>query len=89
MRQRARLDSAVTLRSWPNRVAAAETQSALENARLLIEKAEQRGEPPEDPLILFSILYGFWGVSFQRFNREAVYNLAAQFLALARNRTTA
>jgi hypothetical protein len=63
--------------------AAAETQAALENARLLIEKAEQRGEPPEDPLILFSILYGFWGVSFQHFNREAVYNLAAQFLELA------
>jgi class 3 adenylate cyclase/predicted ATPase len=63
--------------------AAAETQAALENARLLIEKAEKRGEPPEDPLILFSILYGFWGVSFQHFNREAVYNLAAQFLELA------
>jgi hypothetical protein len=63
--------------------AAAETQSALENARLLIERAEQSGEPPEDPLVLFSILYGFWSMSFQHFNREAVYNLAAQFLELA------
>ena len=55
----------------------------MENAQLLIEKAGQRGEPPEDPLILFSILYGFWSVSFQHFNREAVCNLAAQFLELA------
>src|SRR5262249_37590253 len=62
---------------------AAETRAALENAKLLIEKAGQRGEPPEDPLILFSILYGFWSVSFQHFNREAVCNLAAQFLELA------
>jgi class 3 adenylate cyclase len=63
--------------------AAAETQSALENARFLIERAEERGEPSEDPLILFSILYGFWSVSFQHFNREAVCNLAARFLELA------
>jgi predicted ATPase len=63
--------------------AAAETQSALENARFLIEQAEERGEPSEDPLILFSILYGFWSVSFQHFNRETVCNLAARFLELA------
>ena len=63
--------------------AAAETQASLENARFLIERAEERGEPPEDPLILFSNLYGFWTVSFQHFNREAVCNLAAQFLELA------
>jgi predicted ATPase len=62
---------------------AAETQASLENARLLIEQAEERGEPLEDPLILFSILYGFWSVSFQHFNRKAVYDLAAQFLELA------
>ena len=63
--------------------AAAETQSALENARILIEQAEERWEPPEDRLILFSILYGSWSVSFQHFNRETVCNLAAQFLELA------
>ena len=27
---------------------------------LLIEQAEALGEPPEDPLLLFSVLYGFW-----------------------------
>ena len=26
----------------------------------LIEQAEALGEPPEDPLLLFSVLYGFW-----------------------------
>ncbi len=62
---------------------AADTKAALENARFLIERAEELGEPPEDPLILFSILYGFWSARFQHFNREAVCNLAAQFLELA------
>jgi hypothetical protein len=32
---------------------------------------------------LFSVLYGFWTVSFQHFNREAACNLAAHFLELA------
>jgi hypothetical protein len=27
---------------------------------LLIEQAERLGEPPEDPLLLFDVLYGFW-----------------------------
>ena len=67
---------------------AADTKASLENARFLIERAEELGEPPEDPLILFSILYGFWSVSFQRFNREAVCNLAAQFLELADKQRT-
>jgi hypothetical protein len=29
-------------------------------ARLLVEQAEALGEPPDDPLILFSALYAFW-----------------------------
>jgi predicted ATPase len=40
--------------------AAPETKSAVERARLLIEQAEALGEPPEDPLLLFSVLYGLW-----------------------------
>ena len=51
--------------------AAPETKSAAERARLLIEQAEALGEPPEDPLILFSVLYGFWTVSFVAFNGDA------------------
>ena len=39
--------------------AAAETKAATERARLLIERAEALGEPVEDPLLLFSVLFGF------------------------------
>ena len=63
--------------------AAPETKAAVEQARLLIEQAEALGEPPEDPLLLFSVLYGFWAANFVAFNGEAVRDLAAQFLTLA------
>ena len=63
--------------------AAPETKAATENARQLIEKAEALGEPPDDPLMLFSVLYGFWGASYNMFNGGAVCELAGQFLALA------
>ena len=63
--------------------AAPETKAAEERARLLIEQAEALGEPPEDPLLLFSVLYGFWGANVVAFNGDVSRNLAAQFLALA------
>jgi predicted ATPase len=37
---------------------APETKAAVEQARLFIEQAQVRGEPPEDPLLLFSVLTG-------------------------------
>jgi predicted ATPase len=63
--------------------AAPETKAAVEQARLLIEQAEAYGEPPEDPLLLFSVLYGFWTASYIAFNGDVMRNLATQFLALA------
>ena len=63
--------------------AAPETKAAVEQARLLIEQAEALGEPPEDPLLLFSVLFGFWIASFVAFDGDVVRELAAQFLALA------
>ena len=63
--------------------AAPETKAAVERARLLIEQAEALGEPPEDPLLLFSVLYGFWVARYLAFNGDVMRNLAAQFLALA------
>jgi predicted ATPase len=63
--------------------AAPETKAAAERARLLIEQAEALGEPPEDPLLLFSALYGLWVANFVVFNGDVVRELAAQFLALA------
>jgi predicted ATPase len=63
--------------------AAPETKAAEERARLLIDQAEALGEPPEDPLLLFSVLYGFWVANALAFNGDVVRELAAQFLALA------
>jgi class 3 adenylate cyclase/predicted ATPase len=63
--------------------AAPETKAAGQRARLLIEEAEANGEPPEDPLLLFSVLYGFWIANLAVFNGELLRELAAQFLALA------
>ncbi len=62
---------------------APETQVAVERARLLIEQAEALGEPPEDPLLLFSVLYGFWYANLAAFNGDVLRDLAVQFLALA------
>jgi predicted ATPase len=50
---------------------------------LLIDRAEALGEPPEDPLLLFSVLYGIWVASYIAFNGDMLRYLAAQFLALA------
>ena len=63
--------------------AAPETKAAAEQAHLLIERAEAVGEPPEDPLLLFSVLYGFWVLNYIAFNGGAARKLAAQFLTLA------
>jgi hypothetical protein len=49
--------------------AAPETNAAVEQARLLIERANAQGEPPDDPLLLFSVLYGLWVASVTAFRR--------------------
>jgi tetratricopeptide (TPR) repeat protein len=63
--------------------AAPETKAAAERARMLIEQADASGEPSEDPLLLFSVLYGFWVANYAAFNGDVLPELAAQFLALA------
>ena len=68
--------------------AARETKAAVERARLLIDQAERLGEPLEDPLLLFSVLYGSWVGSYISFNGNAMRKLAAQFLALAEKQGT-
>jgi predicted ATPase len=60
-----------------------QTKAAVERARLLIEQSEALDEPPEDPLLLFSLLYSFWAAPFVAFNGDALRELAARFLALA------
>ena len=68
--------------------AALETKAVIERARLLIEQAQARGEPPEDPLILFSTLYGFLTMNVVAFNGDVLRRLAAEFLALAEKQET-
>jgi class 3 adenylate cyclase/predicted ATPase len=63
--------------------AASETRAAFDRARLLIEQAEALGEPPEDPLLLFSVLYGFYVASWSAFDGDLVRERAAQFLTIA------
>jgi predicted ATPase len=63
--------------------AAPETNAAARRARLLIEQAEALGEPPEDPLLLYSVLNGFYVQKFIAFNGDAACTLARQFLTLA------
>src|SRR5499427_4452620 len=63
--------------------AAPEPKAAVEQARQFIERAEALGEPPEDPLLLFSALYGVWAASYVAFNGDVTRELASQFLAIA------
>jgi predicted ATPase len=63
--------------------AAPETRAAVEQARLLIEQAEAKGEPLDDPLMLFSVLFASWTSSISAFDGDVVRELAAQFMALA------
>ncbi|WP_024520237.1 adenylate/guanylate cyclase domain-containing protein [Bradyrhizobium sp. Tv2a-2] len=68
--------------------AAPETIASLDRARTFIEQAESLGESPEDPLLLFSVLYGFWVANYIGFNSDALLDLATECLALAEKRGT-
>jgi class 3 adenylate cyclase/predicted ATPase len=63
--------------------AAPETKAALDQAHASIEQAEALGEALEDPLLLFSVLYGFWAANQRVSNGEETLNLAGQFMVLA------
>jgi predicted ATPase len=64
-------------------LAAPEAKAAAERARLLIEEAEARGEPPEDPLLLFSALHALYVANITAFDGDVAGKRAAQLLALA------
>jgi predicted ATPase len=64
-----------------------ETRAAEERALLLIEQARALGEPPEDPLLLFSALYGSWAANIVAFNGDVMRELAVEFLALAQKQS--
>lgn len=66
--------------------AAPETRVAFDRARALMEHAEKLGDTTDDPLLLFSVLYGFWVASRMSFQADVTRELAAQFQALAGQR---
>jgi predicted ATPase len=61
---------------------APETKAAIEQARLLLEQAETLGETPEDPLLLFSILYGAFAANAMAFNADAGRDLTTSWCLL-------
>ena len=63
--------------------AAAETKAAVERAQALIEEAEALGEPLDDPLLIFSVLYGFWSANLFGFNGKTLIEISQRILALA------
>jgi predicted ATPase len=64
-------------------MAASETKAAEEQAYLLMQRAEALGENPEDPLLFFSVLSGFWLTNLLAFNGDALRELSERFLGLA------
>jgi predicted ATPase len=67
---------------------APETKAAAERARLLVEQAEALGEPAEDPLLLYQVLFGIWLASYNADSRDETCVLAAGLLALAEKQGT-
>ena len=63
--------------------AAPEPKAAVEQARQFIEQQRALGEPSDDPLLLFSVLYGGWAASYVAFDGDVTCELASQFLAIA------
>ena len=62
---------------------AAESKAAVEQANLLLEQAVALGEPPEDALLLFLVLYGFWMANLFAANCDLCRELAEHTLTLA------
>jgi class 3 adenylate cyclase/predicted ATPase len=67
---------------------APETKAALERARVLMQHAEAVGEPADDPLLIFSILFGFFVTNYVAFNGDVLRDVAAQILTLAEKQGT-
>ena len=67
--------------------ASSDAKASLEQARRYIEQAEALGEALEDPLLLFSVLYGFWIANFMAFDGGALQELSTQFLTLAQKQS--
>jgi predicted ATPase len=65
---------------------APETNGAIDRARALIKQADDLGEDLEDPLLLYSVLYGLWVANYAAFNGEVMRDLAEQFQSIAKEK---
>ena len=63
--------------------AAAETKAAIERAQALIEDSEVLGEPVDDPLLIFSVLYGVWTANLFRFDEKNLIEISRRIMTLA------
>ena len=63
--------------------AAEETKAAAEEARALIEAANAAGDPPDDPLLLFSVLYTVSAAHYVDFKGMPLREFAPQVLTVA------
>jgi predicted ATPase len=68
--------------------AAPETKASVDLAWSLIETAEALGEPLDDPLTRFSVLYGKWNANYVEFNGDALHQLSMQILTQAKRQGT-
>ena len=79
-----KLQTALTLALMHTKgYAAPETIAAGERARSRLEEGAVLGEHPEDPLLMFSVLFGFWVANQTNFNGQRMCEIASQFLASA------
>jgi class 3 adenylate cyclase/predicted ATPase len=81
--QAALITPLVHVKGWT----APETKAAIERARLLIEQAEALREPPEDPLLVFSVLFGVFVSSVGAFDGDVLRDVTAHILELAERQT--
>jgi predicted ATPase/class 3 adenylate cyclase len=63
---------------------APETKASFDQARSLIERSETLREPLDDPLALFSVLYGAFVANWVAFDADVCGGLAEEFLGLAK-----
>src|SRR5262249_22698039 len=66
-----------------NGFAAPETMAAIEHAQALIEESEALGELLDDPLLLFSVLYGFWTANLFGFKGKNLIEISHRNMTLA------
>jgi class 3 adenylate cyclase/tetratricopeptide (TPR) repeat protein len=69
--------------------AAPETQAAVDRASELIRQATAEGEPPEDPLLLLSVLFAAGTANFVVFNGDILRQQSVEFMALSERVGTA